>query len=98
MMGGEFSESGEPSNTWAPVIYIYFQSDRKIYVACFSFCKPLFPESLVNLELVKTCENNEREKILFHKMGAAIEARKKYLCRLWKCESVEVWKCGSVEA
>ena len=36
-MGGEFSESGEPSNTWVPVIYIYFQSDRKISVACFSF-------------------------------------------------------------
>ena len=86
-MGGEFSESGEPSNTWAPVIYIYFQSDRKIYVACFSFCKPLFPESLVNLELVKTCENNEREKILFIKWEQQSKQGKSTCA---DCGSVEV--------
>ena len=86
-MGGEFSESGEPSNTWAPVIYIYFQSDRKISVACFSFSKPLFPESLVNLELVKTCENNEREKILFIKWEQQSKQGKSTCA---DCGSVEV--------
>ena len=57
-MGGEFSESGEPSNTWAPVIYIYFQSDRKISVACFSFSKPLSS----SCKLAKIAVNPKRGK------------------------------------